>query len=85
MYVGGMFCVRCRHIYVDDLIIWKTGRCKETFFYDNFNDQIFGIFVFLFQNGGAFLIQANTSKRQKLQEDGNTSVFESVEVGFYDL
>ncbi|BAT80950.1 hypothetical protein VIGAN_03058000 [Vigna angularis var. angularis] len=31
-------------------------------------------------NGGAFLIQANTSKRQKLQEDGNTSVFESVEV-----
>ncbi|XP_027940923.1 serine/threonine-protein kinase TOUSLED isoform X2 [Vigna unguiculata] len=31
-------------------------------------------------NGGAFLIQANTSKRQKVQEDGNTSVFESVEV-----
>ncbi|CAJ1971161.1 unnamed protein product [Sphenostylis stenocarpa] len=31
-------------------------------------------------NGGAFLIQANTQKRQKLQEDGNTSVFERVEV-----
>ncbi|KAK7372638.1 hypothetical protein VNO80_06025 [Phaseolus coccineus] len=31
-------------------------------------------------NGGAFLIQANTQKRQKLQEDGNASVFEHVEV-----
>ncbi|KAL9316115.1 hypothetical protein ACSQ67_017116 [Phaseolus vulgaris] len=31
-------------------------------------------------NGGAFLIQANTQKRQKLQEDGNASVFERVEV-----
>ncbi|KAH1263479.1 Serine/threonine-protein kinase TOUSLED [Glycine max] len=31
-------------------------------------------------NGGKFLIQANTQKRQKLQEDGSASVFECVEV-----
>lgn len=36
--VGGMFCVRCRCFYVDDLIIWKIGRCKGTCLYDNFND-----------------------------------------------
>ncbi|KAH1211697.1 Serine/threonine-protein kinase TOUSLED [Glycine max] len=31
-------------------------------------------------NGGEFLIQANTQKRQKFQEDGSASVFERVEV-----
>ncbi|KAK7385848.1 hypothetical protein VNO78_31764 [Psophocarpus tetragonolobus] len=31
-------------------------------------------------NGGEFLIQANTQKRQKLQEDSSPSVFEHVEV-----
>ncbi|KAL6211589.1 hypothetical protein ACLB2K_016813 [Fragaria x ananassa] len=32
-------------------------------------------------NGGEFLIQANTQKRQKLQEDGtSTTVFDHVEV-----
>ncbi|KAM2507898.1 hypothetical protein PS1_030244 [Malus domestica] len=30
-------------------------------------------------NGGEFLIQANTQKRQKLQEDGNSTVLEHVE------
>ncbi|KAA3485836.1 serine/threonine-protein kinase TOUSLED-like [Gossypium australe] len=32
------------------------------------------------ENGGEFLIQANTSKRQKIQGDGNLPVFEHVEV-----
>ncbi|KHG12362.1 Serine/threonine-protein kinase TOUSLED [Gossypium arboreum] len=31
------------------------------------------------ENGGEFLIQANTSKRQKIQGDGNLPVFEHVE------
>lgn len=38
--------------------------------------------MFLFQNGGEFLIQANTRKRLKVQEDVNTNVFE-VEVCFH--
>jgi hypothetical protein len=36
--------------------------------------------IVLCQNGGGFLIQANTQKRQKLQEDDNSTVFECVEV-----
>ncbi len=37
--------------------------------------------IVLCQNGGEFLIQANTQKRQKLQEDDSSTVFEHVEVG----
>lgn len=40
----------------------------------------FFFFMKWFQIGGEFLIQANTQKRQKLQEDGNLAVFEHVEV-----
>lgn len=58
---------------------------RTVFVYDNFIDSFVGFFVFLFQNGEEFLIQANTQKRQKLQEDGSAaSVFECVEVGFHD-
>ncbi|XP_059430669.1 serine/threonine-protein kinase TOUSLED [Corylus avellana] len=34
-----------------------------------------------YDNGGGFLIQANPQKRQKLQEDDNSTVFERVENG----
>lgn len=39
--------------------------------------------MFLFQNGGEFLIQANTRKRLKIQDDVNADVFERVEVCFH--
>ena len=32
------------------------------------------------QNGGGFLIQANTQKRRRLQENDNSAVFEHLEV-----
>lgn len=45
----------------------------------------FSVFVTLkdlsCQNGGEFLIQANTQKRQKHPEDDNSIAFEQVEVG----
>ena len=37
--------------------------------------------IVLCQNGGEFLILANTQKRQKLKEDDDSNVFERVEVG----
>lgn len=37
--------------------------------------------IVLCQNGGEFLILANTQKRQKIQEDDDSNVFERVEVG----
>lgn len=47
----------------------------------NFPDFVDIVCILLCQNGGDFLIQANTQKRQKLQED-DSAVFEHVEVGF---
>lgn len=37
--------------------------------------------IVLCQNGGEFLILANTQKRHKIQEDDDSNVFERVEVG----
>lgn len=37
--------------------------------------------IVLCQNGGEFLILANTQKRQKIKEDDDSNVFEHVEVG----
>lgn len=39
-------------------------------------------FFLIFQNGGEFLILANTQKRQRIQEDNNSSAFEHLEVDF---
>lgn len=41
------------------------------------------LFHIVYQNGGEFLIQANTQKRQKLQHDDHLKTFEHAEVGFY--
>lgn len=53
----------------------EITRCLDSYLY------IDSCFVCLFQNGGAFLIQANTQKRQKI--DNKSDTYEHVEVGLY--
>ena len=63
------------HRYTNIHSYASTCTCLYTIFSFSDLDSIV-----LCQNGGGFLIQANTQKRQKLQEDDNSNVFERVEV-----
>ena len=64
---------------------WFIGRISLFFFsekelYLYFIDLYDCFHVWLFQTEGEFLIRANTQKRQKVNQDENSLVFEPVEV-----
>lgn len=78
----------CRHQYCPEKycysvpfpVSWWSLKCISSIYWSTYIWLLIYTSLFLCQNGGEFLIQANIQKRQKVEEDCSSPVVDHAEV-----